>query len=148
MVCIFDPACELLPPWKKELYISCVLLPLYCTFSLTSFPLPPFPMYSVYRQCVTGGGGGGVCWNVLWTIFCRSFTLCFWPDSEPTKLLHHPSLTKMTSKDDIKGLVSLKFLRPWFRPLYHCSEQRAVWVRVGVEVRSEIYYVPLGGRGT
>ncbi len=30
--------------------------------------------------------------------------------SEPTKLLHHPK--KMTSKDDIKGLVSLKFLRP------------------------------------
>ncbi len=24
------------------------------------------------------------------TIFCRSFTLCFWPGSEPTKLLHHP----------------------------------------------------------
>ncbi len=24
-----------------------------------------------------------------------------------------PPLTKMTSKDDIKGLVSLKFLRPW-----------------------------------
>ncbi len=24
-----------------------------------------------------------------------------------------PPQTKMTSKDDIKGLVSLKFLRPW-----------------------------------
>jgi hypothetical protein len=30
----------------------------YCAFSLTSFPLPPFPMYSIYRQCVTVGGGG------------------------------------------------------------------------------------------
>jgi hypothetical protein len=39
----------------------CVLLPLYCTFSLTSSPLPPFPMYSLYRQCVTCGGVvGGV----------------------------------------------------------------------------------------
>ncbi len=38
-------------------------------------------------------------------IFCRSFTFCFWPDSEPTKLLHHPK--QMTSKDVIKGLVSL-----------------------------------------
>jgi hypothetical protein len=38
-------------------------------------------------------------------MFCSSFTLCFWPDSEPTKLLHHPK--RMTSKDDIKGLVSL-----------------------------------------
>jgi hypothetical protein len=26
-----------------------------------------------------------------------------------------PPLTKMTSKDDIKGLVSLKFLRPWVK---------------------------------
>jgi hypothetical protein len=42
-----------------------VLLPLYCTFSLISSHLPPFPLYSihVYRQCVTVGwrvGGGGV----------------------------------------------------------------------------------------
>jgi hypothetical protein len=28
-----------------------------------------------------------------------------WPDSEPTKLPHHPK--QMTSTDDIKGLVSL-----------------------------------------
>ncbi len=108
IVCIFDPACELVPPWTKELYGTCVLLPLYCTFSL--WPTPPFPMYSIYRQCVTVGGGGW-CWNVLWTIFGRIFTLCFWPDSEPTKLLHHPK-TNMTSKDDVKGLVSLKFLCP------------------------------------
>jgi hypothetical protein len=40
---------------------TCVLLPLYCTFSLTSFPLPTFPMYSIHRQSVTvWGGGGGV----------------------------------------------------------------------------------------
>ncbi len=39
---------------------TCILLPLYCTFSLTSSPLPPFPMYGIYRQCVTVGGGGGV----------------------------------------------------------------------------------------
>ncbi len=63
VVCIFHPACELLPPWKKELYFTCVVLPLYCTFSLTSSPIPPFPMYSICRQCVTVGGGGG--WGVL-----------------------------------------------------------------------------------
>ncbi len=33
---------------------------------------------------------GGVEMYILWTILCRSFTLCFWPDSEPTKFLHHP----------------------------------------------------------
>jgi len=31
----------------------------------------------------------------------------------PTKLLQHPK--QMTSKDDIKGLVSLKSLRPWLQ---------------------------------
>ncbi len=35
-------------------------------------------------------GGVGRCWVLLETIFCRSFTLCFWPDSEPTKLLDRP----------------------------------------------------------
>jgi hypothetical protein len=29
MVCNFDPACDCCPPWTKELYGTCVLLPLY-----------------------------------------------------------------------------------------------------------------------
>jgi hypothetical protein len=59
MVCIFDPACELLPPWAKELYL-CTVAPLLYLFSDLP-PPPPFPMYSIYRQCVTVGGGmGGV----------------------------------------------------------------------------------------
>ncbi len=69
------------------------LLVYWCPSTVPSLwpPSPsPLPMYSIYRQCVTVGGRMGGCWNVLWTIFCRSFTLCFWPDSEPTKLLHHP----------------------------------------------------------
>jgi hypothetical protein len=112
MVCIFDPAYELLPPSKKELYFTCVLLPLYCTFSLTSFPLPPFPMYSIYRQCVTVGGGGVLKCTVdhilqeFYTLFLTRFR---------TYKTASPPLTKMTSKDDIKGLVSLKFLRPWVK---------------------------------
>ncbi len=36
VVCIFDPGCELYPHgWRNN---TCVLLPLYCTFSLTSPP--------------------------------------------------------------------------------------------------------------
>jgi hypothetical protein len=69
-------------------------------------------MYSICRHCVWLWGGGG-CWIVLETTYCRNFTLCFWPDSEPIKLIHHPK--QMTSKDDNKGLVSFKFLRPWGR---------------------------------
>jgi hypothetical protein len=59
MVYIFDPACELnCCPHGRRNY-TFVLLPLYCTFSLS---LPPFPMYSMYLQTVCdlwGGGGGG-----------------------------------------------------------------------------------------
>ncbi len=63
-------------------------------------------MYIIYRQYVAvGGGGAGGCWIVLYTIFCRSFTLCSWPDFDPIELLHHP---KVTIKDDIKGLASFK----------------------------------------
>ncbi len=28
------------------------------------------------------------------SILCRSFALCFWPGSEPTKVLHHPKLNR------------------------------------------------------
>ncbi len=35
-------------------------------------------------------GWGGKRWVMLQTIFSKSLTLCFWPDSEPTKLLHNP----------------------------------------------------------
>jgi len=125
MVCIFHPACELLPPRKKDLYFTCVLLPLYCTISLTSFPLPP-------SQCTEYTDSVWLCWNVLWTIFCRSFTLCFWPDSPPQ--------TKMTSKDDIKGFVSLKFLRLW---------EECTLLRVDRMYDTSIRYIPwhVEGRG-
>jgi hypothetical protein len=101
MVCIFDPACELLPPLKKELYFTFVLLPLYCTFSMTPFPLPPFP---IYRQCVTVGGGMLKCivdhiLQEFYTLFLTRFR---------TYKIASPPLTKMTSKVDIEGLVSLK----------------------------------------
>ncbi len=61
-----------------------------CPFTVPSlWPPPPSPVPNVHYSVWLWVGGGGV-WNVLCTIFCRSFTLCFWPDSEPAKLLHHP----------------------------------------------------------
>jgi hypothetical protein len=39
VVCIFDLACELLPPWTKKLYLCTVALLLY----LLSYILPPPP---------------------------------------------------------------------------------------------------------
>jgi hypothetical protein len=57
MVGIFDPACELLPPWTKELYLSTVS-------SLPSIWHPPPSPQSqtkctVYTDCVWLWGGGG-----------------------------------------------------------------------------------------
>ncbi len=41
-------------------------------------------MYYVYIQCIMGGSG---CVESIY----MSYTLCIWPDSEPTKLLNHPT---------------------------------------------------------
>jgi hypothetical protein len=91
---------------------TCVLLPLYCTFSLTS-PSPPPPSQTkctVYTDSVWVWGGGGV------EMYCGPY---FAGDlhsvSDQIQNLENffTTPTKMTSKDDIKGLASLKFLRPW-----------------------------------
>jgi hypothetical protein len=58
-------------------------------------------MYSIYRQCVAGGGG----------VDCTVDHILFLTRFRTYKIVSPPQ-TKMTSKDDIKGLVSLKFLRP------------------------------------
>jgi hypothetical protein len=70
--------------------------------------LPPpsqTKMYSTYTDSLCVGGGGG-----------------FWPDSEPTTLLHHPK--QMTRKADIKGLVSLFFHAPHL-PRHFCDEGKS-----------------------
>jgi hypothetical protein len=54
LVGIFDPACELFPPWTKELYM-CTVAPLQY---LLSDLLPPSPLPKLNRQCVSEGGKG------------------------------------------------------------------------------------------
>ncbi len=65
------------------------LLPLSLLLSDSPLPFPQFPWISIctYTACKRGREGYRV---VSETIFCRSFTLCIWPDSEFTKLLDHP----------------------------------------------------------
>ncbi len=100
------------PMDEGTIWYFCIVAPL---LYLLSDLLPPLPMYRIYRQCMTCvydcGGWGGGCWNVLWTIFCRSFTLCFWPDSEPKKLLYHP-----------KQKWPVKFLRSCCEPSAHTQK--------------------------
>ncbi len=68
-------------------------------------------MYSIYRQCVSEGGeGGGV------ELCCRPHSAGVL-HSVSDEIRNQPNCfttpNKITSEDNIKGLVSLKFLRPW-----------------------------------
>ena len=76
------------------------------TFSLTS----PHSQ-SKRTKCGCGGGGG---WGAV-ELCCRPYTagvLHSVSDQIQNLQIVSPPLTKVTSKDDIKGLVSLKFLHP------------------------------------
>jgi hypothetical protein len=80
---------------------TCVLLPLYCTFSLTSSP--PLPNVQ-YMQTVCDCGGGDV------KMYCGPYSAGVLQSvSDQIQNLQNCFTTpnKMTSKDDIKGLVSL-----------------------------------------
>ncbi len=74
MVGIFDPACELLPSWTKELY-TCVLLPIYL---LSDLP---------FSQTKCGGVGGFSCvvdhiLQEFYTLFLTRARICR-PFKEP-----------------------------------------------------------------
>jgi hypothetical protein len=86
MVCIFDPACELLPPWTKELYLCTVTPLLYHLSDL--LPPPPLPnVQYIQTVCDCGGGGGGVMkctvdhiLQEFYTLFLtrlRTYKICF-----------------------------------------------------------------------
>jgi hypothetical protein len=93
---------------------TCVLLPLYLLFD------PPHPtICTVYTDSVTVGGWWGVVGVVLncavdhilqefYSLFLTRFR---------TYKIASPPKKKITSKYNIKGLVSLKFLRPWLQVL-------------------------------
>jgi hypothetical protein len=100
IVDIFDPACELLPHGRRN--YTCVLLPLYLLSDLPLLP-PSQTKCTVYTDSVWLWGGG---WGVqeFYTLFLNRIR---------TYKIASPPETKMTSKDNIQGLVSLKFLRPW-----------------------------------
>ncbi len=64
-----------------------------------------------------GGDGGGVL-NCAVDYILQEFYTLFLTRFRTYKIASPPQ-TKMTSKDDIKGLLSLKFLRPWSRPPWY-----------------------------
>ncbi len=87
----------------------------YCCPSIVPSLWPPSPSppsrCTVYTDSVWLWGIGGVLKCTVDHILQEFYTL-FLSRFRTYKIASSP-LTKMTSKDDIKGLVSLKFLRPW-----------------------------------
>jgi hypothetical protein len=109
MVCIFDPACDLLPPWMKNLMVLVYCCPstvLYLLSDLLPPSLLPNVQYSIQTVCdcgVGGGGGGGV------EMYCGPYSAgVLHSVSDQIQDLQNCFTTpnKMTSEDDIKGLVS------------------------------------------
>jgi hypothetical protein len=91
---------------EGAIHNTCVLLPLYL---LSDLP-PSQTKCTVYTDSVWLGGGGGVLNCVVDHILQEFYTLFL--TGFRTYKIASPPQTKMTSKDDIKGFVSLKFLRP------------------------------------
>ncbi len=56
VACIFYPACELLPPWKKEQYLFTVAPLPYLLCDLP--PTTQLNVLYIRTVCVTGGDGG------------------------------------------------------------------------------------------
>ena len=105
MVGIFDPPCELLPHGRRNYTRICVLLPLYLLSDL--LPLPSSQTKcTVYTDSVCLWGGGEV-----WVLNCavdrilQEFYALFLTRFRTYKIATPPQ-TKITSKDEIKGLVS------------------------------------------
>ncbi len=93
MVGIFDPACELLPPWTKELYLWTVApLP-----SLWPHP-PKIKVQCIQTVCGCGVGGGVV--SCVVDHILQEFNTLFLTRFRTYKISKPPQ-TKMASKDDI-----------------------------------------------
>ncbi len=87
-----------------------------CPYTVPSlWPPPPYPpsQCTVYTDSVwlVGGLGGGGGVELYCGPYLQEFYTLFLTRFKTYKIALPPQ-TKMTSKDDIKGLGSLKFLRP------------------------------------
>ncbi len=112
MVCIFGQFVNCCPLEEgTKLYLCTVAPLLYLLSDILPPSLLPNVQYIQYRRCVTEGvGGGEVLKCTVDHILQESYTLFL--TRFRTYKIASPPLTKLASKDDIKGLVSLKFFRP------------------------------------
>ncbi len=97
-----------------------VLLPL-CLLSDLPRPLPKLNVHYIQTTvCVWGGGGVELCCRL-----CSAGILLSVSDQSQNLPNCFTTPNKMTSEDDIKGLVSLNILRPWSQAnLAHHQQQQ------------------------
>ena len=88
VVCIFEPACELLPPWMKELYLCTVAPLLYLLSDL--LPPPPLPSTVDTDSVWLWGGGWGGVETYGWPYSAGVLHSVSDPIQNLPKLLHHP----------------------------------------------------------
>ncbi len=107
----FRPSLWTVAPWTKELYL-CTVAPLSSLWPPPPSPLPKLNVQFMQTVCVWGGGGRGGGWIVLYRP-CFTGILHSVSNQMQNLLNYSTTPNKMTNENDIKGLVSLKFLRPW-----------------------------------
>jgi hypothetical protein len=94
---------------KGTIWYLCTVAPLLYLLSVL-LPPPPLPnVQFIQTVCDLWGVVGGV--EMYCGPYLQEFYTLFLTRFKTYKIASPPQ-TKMTSKDDIKGLVSLKFLRP------------------------------------
>ncbi len=107
------------PHGRSNYMVLVYCCPSTVLYLLSDLLPPPHPSQCTvqYTDCVWlwEGGGGGVLKCTVDHILQEFYTR-FLTRFRTYKIASQPQ-TKMTSKDDIKGLVSLKFLRPCSPPL-------------------------------
>ena len=84
------------------------------------------------------------CGVLLETIFCRSFTLYIWPDSEPTKLLdHHPKQNHRRGggPQTDKHLPQSPFTCKYFQMTTFCIAFYELYFSNGLCNRTQLIYV-------
>ncbi len=112
---------------KGTILVYCCPSILYLLSDLLPPPPLPKPMYSIlYTDSVLlWGGGVGVLKCTVDHILQEFYTLFL--TRFRTYKIASPPPTKITSKDDIEGLGSLKFLRQWTLWYSRCTCTCTLW---------------------
>ncbi len=136
LVGIFNPACELLSPWTKELYL-CTVAPLSSLCPPPPHPLPKLNVQYIQTVCVWGVSCAvDHILQEFYTLLLTRFR---------TYQIASPPQTKWPLKTTLRGLVPLKFLRTWLYSI-ECDMgerggggKRSVWIPSCINFTSSLF---------